>query len=308
MTKDNNFNFGVIGVLYGGSSSEREVSLESGEAVYRALIRQGFSAELIDTEKNSTVDILISRIDRAVIMLHGRGGEDGTIQGLLDTLKIPYSGSRVPACALAMDKWRSKLVFEGSGVPTPKFSVVRSVEDLLMACEELGFPMIVKPSREGSTIGLSKVTRVGDVEAAFELAREYDPIIIAEEFIQGNEVTVAILNGRTLPVVRILAPNNNYDYQAKYHSDETKYFCPSGLQETVDVELQNVALRAFNVLGCSGWGRVDIMMDEVGGAWVLEVNTVPGMTSHSLVPMAAKTSGIGFEQLVFEILRGCDVA
>ena len=308
MTKDNNFNFGVIGVLYGGSSSEREVSLESGEAVYRALIRQGFSAELIDTEKNSTVDILISRIDRAVIMLHGRGGEDGTIQGLLETLKIPYSGSRVPACALAMDKWRSKLVFEGSGVPTPKFSVVRSVEDLLMACEELGFPMIVKPSREGSTIGLSKVTRVGDVEAAFELAREYDPIIIAEEFIQGNEVTVAILNGRTLPVVRILAPNNNYDYQAKYHSDETKYCCPSGLQETVDVELQNVALRACNVLGCSGWGRVDIMMDEVGGAWVLEVNTVPGMTSHSLVPMAAKTSGIGFEQLVFEILRGCDVA
>ncbi|MDC1311613.1 D-alanine--D-alanine ligase [Burkholderiales bacterium] len=306
MTKDKNF--GVIGVLYGGRSSEREVSLESGEAVFRALLSQGFSAELIDTANNNAVDTLISRIDRAVVMLHGRGGEDGVIQGLLETLEIPYSGSGVSACALAMDKWRSKLVFEGSGVLTPKFSVALSVEDLLVACDELGFPVVVKPSREGSTIGLSKVSRVEDVVAAFDLAREYDSVVLAEKFIRGDELTVAILNGVPLPVVRIVAPNNNYDYRAKYHSEETQYFCPSGLESSIDLELQKIALRAFNVLGCSGWGRVDIMVDDAGDAWVLEVNTVPGMTSHSLVPMAAEASGINFEQLVFEIMRGCDVA
>jgi len=306
LTKDKNF--GAIGVLYGGRSSEREVSLESGEAVFRALLSQGFSAELIDTANNNAVDTLISRIDRAVVMLHGRGGEDGVIQGLLETLEIPYSGSGVSACALAMDKWRSKLVFEGSGVLTPKFSVALSVEDLLVACDELGFPVVVKPSREGSTIGLSKVSRAEDVVAAFDLAREYDSVVLAEKFIRGDELTVAILNGVPLPVVRIVAPNNNYDYRAKYHSEETQYFCPSGLESSIDLELQKIALRAFNVLGCSGWGRVDIMVDDAGDAWVLEVNTVPGMTSHSLVPMAAEASGINFEQLVFEIVRGCDVA
>ena len=306
MTKDNNV--GVVGVLYGGGSSERAVSLNSGEAVFQALIRQGLNAELIDTAKSSAAETLISRIDRAVIMLHGRGGEDGTIQGFLETLKIPYSGSRVSACALAMDKWQSKLVFEACGIPTPKFFVVRSAEDLISAGDELGFPMIIKPSREGSTIGLSRVMQADDIEAAFELARRYDPVVIAEKFIKGDELTVAILNRKPLPVVRIVAPNNNYDYQAKYHSKETKYFCPSGLESRVDLKLQNIALKAFNVLGCSGWGRVDIMMDDAGDPWVLEVNTVPGMTSHSLVPMAAQASGINFEQLVLEILRGCDVA
>jgi D-alanine-D-alanine ligase len=306
LTRENNV--GVVGVLYGGDSSERAVSLESGEAVFQALIRQGLNAELIDTAKASAVDTLMSRVDRAVIMLHGRGGEDGTIQGFLESLKIPYSGSGVSACALAMDKWRSKLVFEGCKVPTPKFTVLTSAEDLLSACEDIGFPMIIKPSREGSTIGLSKVMQVGDVEAAFELARQYDSVVIAEKYIQGDELTVGILNGDPLPVVRILAPNNNYDYEAKYHSEETKYFCPSGLESRVDVEVQNMALKAFNAIGCAGWGRVDIMMDGAGNLWVLEVNTVPGMTSHSLVPMAAQSSGINFEQLVFEILRGCDVA
>jgi D-alanine-D-alanine ligase len=207
-----------------------------------------------------------------------------------------------------MDKWRSKLVFEGCNVPTPKFAVLTSAEDLLSACEDIGFPMIIKPSREGSTIGLSKVMQAGDVEAAFQLAREYDSVVIAEKFIQGDELTVGILNGDPLPVVRIVAPNNNYDYEAKYHSEETKYFCPSGLESRVDLEVQNMALKAFNAIGCTGWGRVDIMMDGAGNLWVLEVNTVPGMTSHSLVPMAAQSSGINFEQLVFEILRGCDVA
>jgi D-alanine-D-alanine ligase len=306
LTRENNV--GVVGVLYGGDSSERAVSLESGEAVFQALIRQGLNAELIDTAKASAVDTLMSRVDRAVIMLHGRGGEDGTIQGFLESLKIPYSGSGVSACALAMDKWRSKLVFEGCNVPTPKFAVLRSAEDLLSACKDIGFPMIIKPSREGSTIGLSKVMQAEDVEAAFQLAREYDSVVIAEKFIQGDELTVGILNGDPLPVVRIVAPNNNYDYEAKYHSDETKYFCPSGLESRVDLEVQNIALKAFNAIGCAGWGRVDIMMDGAGNLWVLEVNTVPGMTSHSLVPMAAQSSGINFEQLVFEILRGCDVA
>ena len=306
MNKENNF--GVVGVLYGGDSSERAVSIKSGEAVFEALIRQGLNAELIDTAKASAVDTLLSRVDRAVIMLHGRGGEDGTIQGFLESLKIPYSGSGVSACALAMDKWRSKLVFEGCNVPTPKFAVLTSAEDLLSACEDIGFPMIIKPSREGSTIGLSKVMQVGDVEAAFELAREYDSVVIAEKFIQGDELTVGILNGDPLPVVRILAPNNNYDYEAKYHSEETKYFCPSGLESRVDLEVQNMALKAFNAIGCTGWGRVDIMMDGAGNLWVLEVNTVPGMTSQSLVPMAAQSSGINFDQLVFEILRGCNVA
>ena len=306
MTRDNDV--GVVGVLYGGESSERAVSLKSGEAVFQALTRQGLNAELVDTAKASAVDTLMSGVDRAVIMLHGRGGEDGTIQGFLESLNIPYSGSGVSACALAMDKWRSKLVFEGCKVPTPKFAVLRSAEDLLSACEDIGFPMIIKPSREGSTIGLSKVMQVGDVEAAFEIAKEYDSVVIAEKFIHGDELTVGVLNGDALPVVRIVAPNNNYDYEAKYHSEETKYFCPSGLDSRVDLKVQNLALKAFNSLGCSGWGRVDIMLDGVGDPWVLEVNTVPGMTSHSLVPMAAQSSGINFDQLVFEILRGCDVA
>jgi D-alanine-D-alanine ligase len=306
LTRDNDV--GVVGVLYGGESSERAVSLKSGEAVFQALTRQGLNAELVDTAKASAVDTLMSRVDRAVIMLHGRGGEDGTIQGFLESLNIPYSGSGVSACALAMDKWRSKLVFEGCKVPTPKFAVLRSAEDLLSACEDIGFPMIIKPSREGSTIGLSKVMQVGDVEAAFEIAKEYDSVVIAEKFIHGDELTVGVLNGDALPVVRIVAPNNNYDYEAKYHSEETKYFCPSGLDSRVDLKVQNLALKAFNSLGCSGWGRVDIMLDGVGDPWVLEVNTVPGMTSHSLVPMAAQSSGINFDQLVFEILRGCDVA
>ena len=299
---------GLVGVLYGGNSSEREVSLESGAAVYRALINQGVHAELIDTAQDGAIDALTSKIDRAMIMLHGRGGEDGAIQGLLKTLGIPYYGSRVSACALAMDKWRSKLIFEGCGVPTPKFSLIQTVEELVTAMDDLGLPLVVKPSREGSTIGITKITQRQDAKAAFYLARKFDETVIAEQFIDGDELTVAVLNGKPLPVVRIVAPNNNYDYQAKYHSEETRYFCPSGLDSSVDRNIQDVAMRAFEALGCSGWGRVDVMRDQAGGPWVLEVNTVPGMTGHSLVPMAALESGLTFEQLVLEILRGCDVA
>ena len=297
-----------MGVLYGGNSSEREVSLESGAAVYRALINLGAHAELIDTAQDGAIEALTSKIDRAVIMLHGRGGEDGAIQGLLKTLGIPYSGSRVSACALAMDKWRSKLIFEGCDVPTPKFSLVQTAEELVMAMDDLGLPLVVKPSREGSTIGITKVTQRQDAKAAFDLARKFDATVIAEQFIEGDELTVAVLNGEPLPVVRIVAQNNNYDYQAKYHSEETRYFCPSGLDSSVDLNIHEVQRRAFEALGCSGWGRVDVMLDQAGGPWVLEVNTVPGMTAHSLVPMAALELGLTFEQLVLEILRGCDVA
>ncbi|MDA0237407.1 MAG: D-alanine--D-alanine ligase [Proteobacteria bacterium] len=299
---------GVVGVLCGGSSSEREVSLNSGTAVYEALISQSIDAKLIDTAQDGAIDLLTSKIDRAMIMLHGRGGEDGAIQGLLKTLDIPYSGSRVSACALAMDKWRSKLIFQGCGVPTPSFSLVRTVEELLTVIVDLGLPLVVKPSREGSTIGITKITRIQDAKAAFDLARKYDATVIAEQFIDGDELTVAVLNGEPLPVVRIVALNNNYDYQAKYHSEETKYFCPSGLDPSIVRNTQNIAMRAFEVLGCSGWGRVDVMLDRAGLPWVLEVNAVPGMTGHSLVPMAALESGLTFEQLVLEILRGCDVA
>ena len=297
-----------MGVLYGGNSSEREVSLESGAAVYRALINLGAHAELIDPGQDGAIDMLTSNVDRAMIMMHGRGGEDGTIQGLLKTLGVPYSGSRVSACALAMDKWRSKLIFQGCGVPTPKFSVVQTVEELLTVIDNLGLPLIVKPSREGSTIGITKVSRRQDAKVAFDLARRFDVTVIAEQFIKGDELTVAVLNGEPLPVVRIVAPNNNYDYQAKYHSEETRYFCPSGLGSSIDRNIQDIAMKAFEALGCSGWGRVDVMLDQAAGAWVLEVNTVPGMTGHSLVPMAALEGGLTFEQLVLEILRSCDVA
>ena len=300
--------FGRVGVLCGGTSSEREVSLASGSAVYDALISRGISAELIDTKKQNIIKVSENRIERAIIMLHGRGGEDGAIQGLLEALDIPYTGSGIAACALALDKWRSKLIFEACNIPTPQFSSVTSVQEVTDVVNNLGVPLIVKPSREGSTIGLTKILDQSEAQPAYELARQYDCSVIAEKFIEGDELTVAILNGKPLPVVRIVAPNNNYDYQAKYHSDETEYFCPSELDSSIDMRVQEVAMKAFKVLGCVGWGRVDVMLDKAGIPWVLEVNTVPGMTKHSLVPMAAKATGIDFEELVLAILGGNDVA
>ena len=301
------FNSSRVGVLFGGLSSEREVSLRSGVAVYEALERRGVQARLVDTGKENWHE-QITDIDRAMVMLHGRGGEDGSIQGYLDTIGIPYTGSGVAACALAMDKIRSKIVFEHSSIPTPSFCVVRSVNDLSDFMIGKDYPVIIKPSREGSTIGITKVSFEEELETAFEHALRYDSDVLVEHFVEGDELTVAILDEIALPVVRIVAPNNNYDYEAKYNSNDTQYFCPSELGESVDVKVQEMAMRAFRSLDCSGWGRVDILLDKNRRPWVLEVNTVPGMTDHSLVPLAARAAGLSFDELVLKILLTTNVA
>ena len=300
--------FDRVAVLYGGTSSEREVSLNSGIAVHNALGSMGIDSLLFDTKDRSLSELVDLKVDAAIIMLHGKSGEDGTVQGALDMLGIPYTGSRVAACALAMDKWRTKVVLRGLGLATPDFVLIRDESDLADASTRLGFPLFVKPAREGSTIGISKVSNENELAVAVRIARGYDDLVIAEKSVNGAELTVAIVGNETLPVVRIEAPNNNYDYQAKYMSDETKYFCPSGLPAKLEEEIQSLGYSAFEAVGCRGWGRVDIMLDEFSRPWVLEVNTVPGMTNHSLVPKAALQSGISFEALVRRILETSDVA
>ena len=300
--------FDRVAVLYGGTSSERDVSLNSGIAVHKALGSMGIHSLLFDTKDRSLSELVDLGVDAAIIMLHGKSGEDGTVQGALEMLGIPYTGSRVAACALAMDKWRTKIVLRGLGLATPDFVLIRDESDLAAASTRLGFPLFVKPAREGSTIGISKVSNENEFAAAVRLARGYDDLVIAEKSVNGAELTVAIVDNKTLPVVRIEAPNNNYDYEAKYISDETKYFCPSGLPDKLEAEIQSLGFSAFEAVGCRGWGRVDIMLDEFSRPWVLEVNTVPGMTNHSLVPKAALQSGISFEALVRRILETSDVA
>jgi D-alanine-D-alanine ligase len=300
--------FDRVAVLYGGTSSERDVSLNSGIAVHKALGSMGIHSLLFDTKDRSLSELVDLGVDAAIIMLHGKSGEDGTVQGALEMLGIPYTGSGVAACALAMDKWRTKIVLRGLGLATPDFVLIRDESDLAAASTRLGFPLFVKPAREGSTIGISKVSNENEFAAAVRLARGYDDLVIAEKSVNGAELTVAIVGNKTLPVVRIEAPNNNYDYEAKYISDETKYFCPSGLPDKLEEEIQSLGYSAFEAVGCRGWGRVDIMLDEFSRPWVLEVNTVPGMTNHSLVPKAALQSGISFEALVRRILETSDVA
>ena len=300
--------FDRVAVLYGGTSSERDVSLNSGIAVHKALGSMGIHSLLFDTKDRSLSELADLEVDAAIIMLHGKSGEDGTVQGALEMLGIPYTGSRVAACALAMDKWRTKIVLRGLGLATPDFVLIRDESDLAAASTLLGFPLFVKPAREGSTIGISKVSNENEFATALRLARGYDDLVIAEKSVNGAELTVAIVGNKTLPVVRIEAPNNNYDYEAKYISDETKYFCPSGLPDKLEEEIQSLGYSAFEAVGCRGWGRVDIMLDEFSRPWVLEVNTVPGMTNHSLVPKAALQSGISFEALVRRILETSDVA
>jgi D-alanine-D-alanine ligase len=300
--------FDRVAVLYGGTSSEREVSLNSGIAVHNALGSLGIRSLLFDTKDRSILELADLKVDAAIIMLHGKSGEDGTVQGALEMLGIPYTGSRVAACALAMDKWRTKIVLRGLDIATPDFVVVRDESDLAAISRYLGFPLFVKPAREGSTIGISKVLNEDQFAVAVRVARGYDDLVVAEKSVNGAELTVAIVGNETLPVVRIEAPNNNYDYQAKYISDETRYFCPSGLPDKLEEEIQSLAYSAFEALGCRGWGRVDIMLDEFSRPWVLEVNTVPGMTNHSLVPKAALQAGIAFEKLVRRILETSDVA
>lgn len=291
----------------GGRSAEREISLMSGNAVLAALKRKAVDAHAFDTRDRDLHELRSQGFDRVFVALHGRYGEDGTVQGALELMGIPYTGSGVMASSLAMDKWRTKLVWIAASIPTPRFVMLEAGSDFKAVTKDLGLPLIVKPSREGSTIGLTKVTRAQDVEAAYQKAEEYDDMVLAEEFIAGAEVTASILGEQALPLIRIEAPGGSYDYQAKYFSDETRYFCPSGLPPAQESRIQALALRASRILDCRGWGRVDVMLDAKGEPYLLEANTVPGMTGHSLVPMAAKVAGITFDDLVVQILEDAHV-
>jgi D-alanine-D-alanine ligase len=291
-----------VAVLFGGSSAEREISMRSGAAVLSALLRQGVQAEALDPGSESGQGLDFGGYDRAFIVLHGRGGEDGQIQGALDSLGLPYTGSGVLGSALGMDKYRCKLLWQGLGLPTPPFALLRSDDDLAEAAA-LGFPLMVKPAREGSSIGMGRADDAEQLAAAYRLAAGYDPLVLAERWIQGAEYTAAILGRRALPLIRLETPNLFYDYAAKYQAESTRYHCPCGLATEVEQRLQALALESFEAVGASGWGRVDILLDEQQRPFLIEVNTVPGMTDHSLVPMAAAAAGIEFDALVWRILE-----
>jgi D-alanine-D-alanine ligase len=294
---------GKVAVLMGGPSAEREISLISGKAVLAALQGKGVDAHAFDPAERELFDLRREGFRRVFIALHGRFGEDGTVQGALEVLRIPYTGSGVMGSALAMDKWRTKLVWDASGIPTPRFAMIRETTSWDKLAELLGLPLIVKPAREGSTIGLTKVKSLDDLPAAYELAAKYDPLVIAEEFIEGHELTASVLGEEALPLVRIQAPEGNYDYQNKYFTDDTKYFCPSGVPPKLEEEIREVALKSFRVLGCRGWGRADVMMKGDGSYFFLEMNTSPGMTGHSLVPIAANAAGLSYADLCVRILE-----
>jgi D-alanine-D-alanine ligase len=298
-----NARFGKVAVLMGGDSAEREISLESGSAVLAALLRQGVRAEGLDLNGQVLGRLQAEGFDRVFIALHGRGGEDGQIQGALETLRIPYTGSGILASALAMDKRMSKRVWLSLGLPTPPFLELGQGFDPEAVVEAVGLPIMVKPAREGSSVGASKVTAKDALTEAWRQAARTDDCVIAERWITGKEYTVAVLGAEALPIIRLETPRAFYDYEAKYLDDQTRYLIPSGLSEDRERVTQSLALRAFHALGCRGWGRVDLMIDGQDQPWLLEVNTVPGMTSHSLVPMAAKAAGIGFDELVLRILE-----
>ena len=294
---------GKVAVLMGGRSAEREISLLSGNAVLAALKRQGVDAHAFDPAEQPLENLLKQGFQCAHIALHGRFGEDGTVQGALELMGIPYTGSGVMASALALDKWRTKLIWQAVGIPTPRYALLEATSDFNATARDLGLPLIVKPVREGSTIGLSKVTAAADLAEAYRRAARHDALVLAEEFIVGQELTVSILGERALPLVRIQPAVELYDYQAKYFSDDTKYFCPSGLAADLEKTIQEQALKAYRIVGCQGWGRVDVMLDKSDRPYFLEVNTSPGMTGHSLVPMAAKQAGISFDELCLRILE-----
>lgn len=293
---------GKVAVLLGGRSAEREVSLQSGHAILTALRNCGVDAHPFDPAEQTMEALKQQRFDKVFIALHGRFGEDGTIQGVLEWMGLPYTGSGVMASALAMDKWRTKLVWQAVGIESPRYALLNANSDFDDVAQTLGLPLIVKPAREGSTIGLSKVQRKEDLAVAYRLAAQHDALVLAEEFIAGQELTVGILGEKSLPAVRIEVAGDLYDYHAKYVSNETKYFCPSGLPPDRESAIRAQALKAYQVLGCQGWGRVDLILTETNRFYFLEANTSPGMTSHSLVPMAAKAAGISFEDLVLNIL------
>ena len=292
--------FGKVAVLFGGRSAEREVSLNSGARVLAALIRQGVDAHAFDPAERKLDEI--SAFDRVFIALHGRYGEDGTMQGALELMGIPYTGSGVMASALAMDKWRTKLLWRSVGLPVPEFVLLDAESNFSEIERALGLPLFVKPACEGSSIGISKVKSAGGLRAAFEEAKKYDDLVIAERAILGGEYTVAILGDEALPIIKIEPVTEFYDYQAKYFRDDTRYLCPCGFSKERETELRQQALEAFRILGGRGWGRVDFLMDEAGLPYFLEVNTSPGMTDHSLVPISARAADISYEQLVMRVL------
>lgn len=295
--------FGKVAVLYGGISAEREISLLSGAAVCDALLRLDVDAHLVDVGPHNIGDLRDHGFDRAFVSLHGRWGEDGVVQGALQAIDLPYTGSGVLGCALAMDKLRSKQLWQSIGLPTAEFRVLRSEDDFNEALETLGLPMFLKPSREGSSVGVGKVTQAEDLAGVWRETAAVGDDVLAEQFIPGAELTVAILRDQALPVVRMETSNEFYDYEAKYFSDETRYHCPAGLNDDLEQRVREVALRAFRALDCDVWGRVDIMLDADDQPLLLEVNTVPGMTDHSLVPMAAAAEGLDFDGLVLSILE-----
>ena len=298
---------GKVAVLMGGPSAEREISLISGKAVLAALREKGVDAHPFDPKERELFDLRREGFARVFIALHGRFGEDGTVQGALEVMGIPYTGSGVMASALAMDKWRTKLVWIAAGIPTPRFVIAAASTDWAKVVATLGLPLIVKPAHEGSTLGLTKVRSATDLGAAVAFAAKFDPLVIIEEFIEGQELTASILGEEALPLVRIEAPEGNYDYKNKYFTDDTQYHCPAGIRADLEDEIRGVAFACFRVLGCRGWGRADVMLRPDGRYSFLEMNTSPGMTGHSLVPIAARAVGIPYPDLCLRILEGASI-
>jgi len=296
--------FGKVAVLFGGSSAERDVSLMSGTAVLAALQGAGVDAHAFDPAERDLHILKEEGFERVFIALHGRGGEDGTVQGALELMGIPYTGSGVMASAISMDKWRTKMVWLAAGLPTPRYAILDADTDWAAVAADLGLPIFVKPAHEGSSMGATKVVDADQLEAAWVLAARYDSLVIAEEFVSGQELTAPFLEHRVLPLVRIVAPDGNYDYQNKYFTDVTRYDCPCGLPEAQEQALQALVMKSARVLGCRGWGRADLILTEDGTPYLLEMNTSPGMTSHSLVPMSARVAGLSFEALCLELLKG----
>ena len=317
MDANNTMNvLGKVGVLYGGRSAEREVSLMSGSGVLKALSSKGVDAHGFDPTERSLAELAAEKFDRVFIALHGRYGEDGTLQGVLEQLGVPYTGSGVMASAIAMDKVMTKRILLSHGLPTPRFAVLDAKtatrEELRLVPDDLGLPLMLKAPHEGSTIGISKVAGYSDMQEGFALCAKYDDVVLAEEFISGRELTVAVLgagrNARALPIVEIRAPQGNYDYEHKYFSDDTQYLCPAPLDAALTQRIQSLAVRAYNAVGCKGWARVDFMLRAADDEpFLLEINTSPGMTGHSLVPMSAKVAGLSYEDLCVEILKSASL-
>lgn len=313
MTDGNASEFGKVGVLFGGRSAEREVSMMSGSGVLAALKSKGIDAHAFDPAERSLADLAAQRFDRVFIALHGRYGEDGTLQGALEQLGIPYTGPGVLASSIAMDKAMTKRIWIAGGLATPKFAMLNAKSDWRAVASSLGLPLIVKPAHEGSTLGLTKVTRVEELPDAYVLAAQFDPTVMAEAYVDGMELTCALLgqgkDAKALPVIRIVAPDANYDYQNKYFNNETQYFCPSGLPPEQERAIQELALASYRSLNCRGWARADVMLRKSDGKpFLLEVNTSPGMTGHSLVPMSARVAGLSYEDLCCTILASAALA